>query len=237
MPHQSGVTRMWVDRRRDRATDPARDRRDAVPGRCLCSCQGAGARSGGPGCARPEGVEPPVVGVGDRDVAVTRAQVGRRAHDVVRAGVREQGAGGLRRERCVLPALVGIADGGGIPTLRPLLVSEKWAGLTRVRAEARRGLLPEQRFGGEHACHRRDILPEQDAHVNGFSSARRRRSTPSTVRRGRTNDRGLRVRGDLHRERPRSDRPVSALMPALDDRHLTAPGFTCAGKPRGVSRR
>ena len=71
-------------------------------------------------------------------------------------------------ERCVLPALVGIADFRGVPTVRRLLVSEKWAGLTRVRAEARRGWLPEQRFGGEHACHRRDILPECDAPVNQF---------------------------------------------------------------------
>jgi len=75
-------------------------------------------------CARPEGVEPPVVGVGDRDVAVTRAHDERRAHDG-RARGDEANAGELRRGRCVLPALVGIADCDGSPTLRPLLVSEQ----------------------------------------------------------------------------------------------------------------
>ena len=63
VPYQSGVTR-WC----------TRDRRGAVPGRCLCSCQRAGARTGDPVLARPEGVEPPAVGVGDRDATVARAQ-------------------------------------------------------------------------------------------------------------------------------------------------------------------
>jgi len=42
--------------------------------RCLCSCQSAGGRAGCPACARPEGVEPPACGVGDRGAAMARAQ-------------------------------------------------------------------------------------------------------------------------------------------------------------------
>src|SRR5262245_13238199 len=54
--------------------------------RCLCSCQGAGVPTG---CrarwrAGSEGVEPLVVGVGDRDTAAARAHGGEFARDVVR---------------------------------------------------------------------------------------------------------------------------------------------------------
>ena len=76
--------------------------------------------------AGSEGVEPPVVGVGDRDTTVARAREGERAHGVVRAGEVKRWRVG---EECfALPALDGPASIG---------IGPSWQ--ARGRAEARQG--------------------------------------------------------------------------------------------------
>src|SRR6185295_102702 len=92
------------------------------------------------GIARSEGVEPPACGFGSRDVTVTRAQdedVNARTTDCARCGRSCRVGAGARRLR--LPAMTGIADSIGPPES------------TRVCAVARREVIPELWFGGEHA--------------------------------------------------------------------------------------
>ena len=89
-----------------------------------------------------------------------------------------ENAGELSAERCALPASAGIAAFGDRPAPRPVLVTEDSAGLARVRAEAQRGLLPELSVGGEHACHRKDMVTDRATRVSTdlFAHSARRRA-------------------------------------------------------------
>jgi hypothetical protein len=111
-----------------------------------------------------------------------------RAHDGRRA---ECGAERwcAERVRCALPAITGLAELGDATASRPVLLTENLAGLARARAKAQRVSSPELCFGGEHACHRREIVTDHNARVNPFSRAHsapdprplHRRTTANTV--------------------------------------------------------
>ena len=60
----------------------------------------------------------------------------------------------VRRGVSGLPALDGDAERIGVPSSRLRLACKGSAGLTRMRAEAQRGVAPERHLGGEHLRHR-----------------------------------------------------------------------------------
>ena len=103
--------------------------------------------------AGSEGVEPPVVGFGDRD-ATTGSSPKKGMGMTLCACAGE--ALDFGAERCALPAHDGPAGIGRFPSSRLRLMIETHGGLARIRAEARQGLPLEQRLGGEDACHRSD---------------------------------------------------------------------------------
>lgn len=78
--------------------------------------------------ARPEGVEPPAGGFGDRGATMARAQEdeGVGAQDVVR--VSQRLAVGAQTQMAELPADAGPTAIGRFPTSRPLLMIERLAG-------------------------------------------------------------------------------------------------------------
>ena len=106
--------------------------------------------------AGSEGVEPPVVGVGDRDTAMARARVWS-ARMTLCAWFRE--ALQTRQGASELPAHDGAAGIGRLPSSRLILLIEVVAGCARERADARQGSTLEHWFGGVDACHRNDDYP------------------------------------------------------------------------------
>ena len=103
--------------------------------------------------AGSEGVEPPVVGFGDRDATTGSSPKKGTRMTLCACAVEALDFGA---DCCALPAHDGAAGIGRFPSSRLRLMIEAHAGLARVRAEARQGLALEQRLGGEDACHRSD---------------------------------------------------------------------------------